>query len=290
MLSAIVAVAVSGIVVFGIVIPRSICAQSTGRSTPSAFEVASIKPDQSGSGNRFIGFSDPGRYRATNIPAVSLIEIAYNVQRFQLSGGPSWINSQTYDVEAKVDESVVAELQKLSDEQKEDRVRAMLRSLLADRFKLKVNQQKRELPIFALVIAKGGAKLTPTALSPASANTAGQHSGWGIFPGKLKGTAITMNELARVLESQPVVGGRVIINDTKMDGSYDLTLEWAPDSSTLSPRATGGDQASDNPPLAQTTGPSIFTALQEQLGLKLERRKGPVDTVIIEHIEKPSEN
>jgi uncharacterized protein (TIGR03435 family) len=269
--------------------------QGTTATASPSFEVAAIKPNRSATPNRFFQFSDPSRFRTTNIPVKDMIGFAYHVQPFQISGGPGWIESQGYDIEAKVDDTVAKDLQKLPPEQRMDQFRLMLRSLLADRFKLKMSRETKELPIFALVVAKGGPKLTPSAITPAQhagANGPGGERGPSIMMslGELRGRGMPIHTLAEVLARQPEVGGRLVLDQTGIKGTYDFTLHWAAQGPRALQENAGGDQELGGAPPADSSGPSIFTAIQEQLGLKLEPTKGQVETLVIESIEKPSEN
>jgi bla regulator protein blaR1 len=264
---------------------------------PRSFEVASIKPNHSAAPNRFFRFSDPSRMSIDNMPVKDLIEFAYHVQPFQISGGPGWINSQGYDVQAKVDDSVVAQLQKLPPEERMDQFRLMLQSLLADRFKLKLSHETKQLPIFDLVVAKGGPKLTPATVptAPPTAGANGRSRPRGpmlmFSPGRLTGKAVDMSALAEVLGRDPALGGRLVVDQTGLKGKYDFTLQFAPEREMLIPGTTDRPpMPADAPPPPDANAPSIFTAIQEQLGLKLEPTKGPVQTFVIESIEQPSEN
>jgi bla regulator protein blaR1 len=269
---------------------------ASGTTLPS-FEVASIKPNRSGAPNRFFRFADPSRMTITNIPAKDLIGFAYHVQPFQISGGPGWINSQGYDIQAKVDDSVVARLQKLPPEERMDQFRLMLRALLVDRFKLKLDYQTKQLPIYALVVAKGGPKLTPTTLPPAAptadAKVQSQPRGpmMMMSPGRLTARDVPISSFAEVLGRQPELGGRLVVDQTGLKGKYDFTLQFAPETGMLIPGTNDRPPMPANaPPPPDANAPSIFTAIQEQLGLKLEPAKGPVQTLVIESIEVPSEN
>jgi uncharacterized protein (TIGR03435 family) len=144
-----------------------------------------------------------------------------------------------------------------------------MQDLLADRFQLKFHKVTRELPVYNLVIAKGGLKIetTPEAKS----------NGYSMGSGKLSGNGIELDNLAFSLSGEV---GRMIVNQTGLSGRYNIDLKWQPDS-----MATGSNSSGADPPL-----PDLFTALQEQAGLKLEPAKGPVDVYVIDHIEKPSEN
>jgi bla regulator protein BlaR1 len=286
----------AGPVVFGVANAPRVRAQSqetSARPLP-AFEVASIKLDHSGTQSRFFRFNDPSRFTTTNIPAKDLIGFAYHVEPFQISGGPSWIHSDGYDIEAKVDETAVAQLQTLPPEQRMDQYRLMLRSLLADRFKLSLSHETKELPIYALVIAKGGAKLTPTTVdltrpvTPGNAPPAGPMMMMSL--GRLEAKAAPISALAEVLGRQPDLGGRLVVDRTGLQGKYDFTLEFAPDRPEPLLGTGGPPMGIQGPPPPDPNAPSIFTAIQEQLGLKLDSSKGPVEILVINSIEKPTEN
>lgn len=281
---------------------QSQAAEGTNGTTPPSFEVASVKPDQSGTPQRFFRLADPSRITITNMPVKDLIEFAYHVQPFQVSGGPGWINSQGYDIEAKVDDSVVAQLQKLPPEERADQFRLMLQSLLTERFKLKLGHETKQLPVYDLVVAKGGSKLTPTTVRAtpppsAGANANDQSRPRGpmmmMSPGRLTARAMDMGFLAEALGRNPALGGRLVVDHTGLTGKYDFTLEFAPEQDMPMPGANDRPPmpaGADAPPPPDPNAPSIFTAIQEQLGLKLEPAKGPVQTLVIENIEQPSEN
>jgi uncharacterized protein (TIGR03435 family) len=240
-----------------------------------AFEVASIKPSKAGSGGSHSSFDDV-RLTATNISVKTLIQYdAYGIPGPQILGGPNWVGSDRFDIEAKVDDVVVAEMAKLDREQRNQMERQMVQQLLADRFKLAVHFETKELPVYALVVAKGGPKLAVSTV---------KDGGTSVSSGNARMTAkgVTMTKLAQTL-TQVLARelGRIVIDKTGIDGKYDVKLEWAPDSGS----ATPGGSNDIAPP-----GPSIFTATQEQLGLKLESTKAAVETLVIDHIEQPSEN
>jgi uncharacterized protein (TIGR03435 family) len=290
------AMTLAGPLVFGLVTTPRVRAQSQAADTRLSFEVASIKLAQSGMRGRFFRMGDPSRFSTGNVPTKDLIGFAYHVQPFQISGGPSWIDSEGYDIEAKVDDSTIAELQKLSPEQRMDQYRLMLRSLLADRFKLKLDHQTKELPIYALVVAKGGPKLTPTKLNPdvppsPQAKAPPQGPMLRMAPGRLEAKMTPITALAEVLGNQPDLGGRLVVDQTGIQGKYDFTLEFAPERPEPLPGTAGGPPIGmQGPPPPDPNAPSIFTAIQEQLGLKLEPSKGPVEILVIDSIEKPTEN
>src|SRR6266576_111636 len=258
------------------------------------FEVATIKPSRPGD-NMIQLFMSPGKFTTRAETLKGIIKFAYDIKSDnQLSGGPSWINSEKYDIEAKEEASVAGNLQKLSFEEHAKQVRLMVQALLADRFNLKVSHQTKDLPVYALVVAKSGPKLTPTEVPPpaldgASAPKKAFRGVRMMGPGQLSATNINIGLLADILSGQPELG-RLVIDQTGLKGNYDWTLKWTPDQTAqMSKGADDAHATADAPPL-DSSGPSIFTALEEQLGLKLEAKKGPVETLVIESIEKASEN
>jgi uncharacterized protein (TIGR03435 family) len=220
---------------------------------PGRFEAASIKPsspDSTTETRRYPG----GRFTASGITLKGLIQRAWDVKSFQITGGPAWVNSQRYEVNAKAEGDVTS-----------DHLMSLIQSLLAERFQLRIHRETRELPIYSLVVGKSGPKLqTSTATSGPT---------WSKTPGLLTGEKISMEMLATdLLEAQL---DRVVTDHTGIRGEFDVKLTFAP---------------SDSPTPANTDGPSLFTAIQEQLGLKLEPARGPVEIIVIDGVEKPSEN
>jgi uncharacterized protein (TIGR03435 family) len=214
------------------------------------FEVASIKPSAPGARGPTIYTPTRERFAVDSITTKGLIAYAYDVRDFQISGGPSWLGAEEFDIVAKPQGDASGE-----------RILAMARSLLAERFNLMVHHTSREMPVMALVIAKGGPRLQP------SPGTGGPEVRGGM--GHLVARKVTMGMIAAQLAGR--VLGRTVLDRTGIAGEFDINLEWTPDEST-------------------DLGPSIFTAVQEQLGLKLETQKGVVDILVIDHVEKPSEN
>ena len=283
--------AVAAVLSFGLAIAPHARAQT---QTP-AFEVASIKADHSKDDRVFIQISG-GRFTTTNTPAKFLIQYAYNLKPSQLSGGPSWISSEGYDVDAKEEDALAEELKKLPREQGLDEVRTMLQSLLADRFHLKVHHETKQLPVYALVVAKGGSKLVQSTLTPLGpigtnpppvpgAPRAGTQL---IGPGQINATGVPIGNLADALSRQADVG-RIVLDQTGLKGNYDFVLHWTPEGPLpLGPGPGTGLAPAGGAPDA--SGTSIFTAIKEQLGLSLQPTKGSVDTLVIDRIEEPSEN
>ena len=218
---------------------------------PKEFEVASVKPQAPGDTRVSIQPS-PGGFIANGVPLKLLIEIAYRVKDYQISGGPDWIESDHYDVSAKAPAGFIPTGQQMQ---------PMLQALLADRFRLKLHRETRELPAFLLVVNKGGPKLTAST-KPDSRISVGH----GIFTAQ----KIDMAGLADALATE---SDRTIVDQTGLAGEYDVTLKWTPDATDQDPAAT-----------------SLFTAIQEQLGLRLESAKAPVEILVIDSAQKASEN
>jgi bla regulator protein blaR1 len=275
---------------------QSAAADAQGPATDNAplpsFEVASIKLDNSGNNSHLFQFPDPGRFRTINMPARSMIQFAYNVKTFQVTGGPSWVDAKGYDIEAKIDDSRVAEMQKMPPEQRSSQIRLMLRSLLADRFKLQLSHEMKIEPEYALVVAKGGPKLTPTAWvqpdpnAPKPENPGRNGPHLMLSPGKISAVDQPVSGLCDLLAFMPEIEGRLVVDQTGIAGKYDYTVLFS--SEALGKKMAEGAGAAAPPP--DDSQPPIFTALEEQLGLRLENTKGPVDVYTIDHIEEPSEN
>jgi uncharacterized protein (TIGR03435 family) len=234
-----------------------------------AFEVATIKRNLSLNEGGSIFIDPGGRFRVVNVPVSSLISQAYGEQSMayllQVVGGPDWLTAEKYDIIAKVS----ADLASLSVKDLVPKRPELFQSLLADRFKLRVHRETREMPRYALVRARKDGTLGPR-LRPSSTDcqaTPGKCS-LTLLPGHVTGGHVNMDTVRAVL-----VGSveRVLVDQTGLDGWFELDLEWSPDQT-----------ASDKP--------SIFAAVQEQLGLKLESQRGPVDVIVVDHIERPTED
>ena len=280
--------AAAGIVIGGAVI--ALRAQAPVPDTkPPTFEVASIKPNKSVAGERGLGFQPGGRFTAKNVRVRELIAMAYGTPQplatFRILGGPNWIGSDPFDIIAKAvgnfPETQIEPGWSTSGE-------LMLRSLLAERFQLIVHRENRELPVYALVMARSDCTLGPQLRLSSGADclNAGVAAGpdpairCGGFrftpPQRMSVAYVTMDVIAHFVEN---IVGRVVINRTGLLGTFSMDLDFTRESSTLGPAATERPVES---------GPSIFTALQEQLGLKLESTKGPVDVLVIDHVERPT--
>ena len=279
--------------------PATAGAQSTPPSAVPAsasFEVASIKPNHSGDRRFFVSWQ-PGRFNATGMTLKFLITMAYDVKDFQVSGGPSWVNSERYDIDAKEPDSIAQIMEKLPREQQGLLADSMLQSLLADRFQLKLTRGTKDMPAYALVVAKNGPKLqeakpvdTP-AEAPSGPNGHPHGPMMRMGRGEINGQGVPLSFLASVLSQQL---GRTVLDKTELKGNYDLTLKWTPEQGEgmmmAGPGPGGGGPPPDGAPPPDASGPSIFTALQEQLGLRLEATKAPAEVLTIDHVERPSEN
>lgn len=245
-----------------------------------AFEVVSVRPDPRGQTGWMIG-GTPDGYRAFGATMWMLVREAYGVfEDGRISGAPSWFTSDKFSIEAKVAEQDEAAFKKLDYNQR----REMLQSILADRFKLSVHWEAKEMPIYALIVAKNGPKLHESAPDP---DAPGRAKGMGGLVKRGSPHLIveggTMEALARQLS---FATGRTVIDKTGLIGRYDYHLDWTPETFASPLMGATGFSA----PASDSNAPSIFTAVQEQLGLKLDSQKGPVDVLVVDHAEKPSPN
>ena len=230
---------------------------------PLEFEVASVKTNKTGQREGGITAIGGGRFRATNIPLKILLATAYDVNFEQISGGPDWLDSERYDVEAKPDRLATT-----------PQIHLMLQALLAQRFGLVLRRETREMPIFALVLDKGTSKMRVHD---------GPEVDFAIRPGdqgQVVCTGVSMSRFALFLSIRL---RRTVVDKTGLAGVYDFELAWSPDE----PQRDEGPGA---PPQPDPSGTSIFTAVREQLGLKLVSERGPVEFPNITHVERPSEN
>jgi uncharacterized protein (TIGR03435 family) len=233
-----------------------------------SFEVASIKPGNPNNPRVSYGVDPGGRFTAINITLRTLIDFAYEVGPHRTLG-PGWINSQKYDIEAKPD----AAFARSPDPGNSPQLRLMLQSLLEERFRLTFHTESREEQVYILAMAKGGAKLVE------STDAEVKDPKRGIMPGTggVRGVAAPISTLTGLLSQQL---GRLVMDRTGLTGKYDFQLKWTPD--TAYHAESNNDAPSD--------GPSLFTAVQEQLGLWLESAKAPVEFLVIDHVEKPDAN
>jgi bla regulator protein BlaR1 len=263
-----------------------LCGQSG--TQPLTFEVASIKPSGGDDRRTMIQIQPGGGFRASGMTVKMLLTQAYDVREFQVSGGPSWINTKRYDITAKSEHSDEAQSlpddpRKMTDEQRKtvsDQMRERLRALLAERFQLTIHRETKEQSVYALVVGKGGSKLKESETKEGT----GPRGMMRMGRAQLSGQGVPLQMLTQSLSSQL---GRPVIDRTGLKGNFDFKLEWTPDPGQPAAMPANGPDA---PPPPDPNGPSIFTALQEQLGLRLESQKGPVEMLVIDKVEKPSEN
>jgi uncharacterized protein (TIGR03435 family) len=246
--------------------------------TQATFEVASVKPSAPGVPGMFIRYLPGGGVRVTGASLKNLISLAYNVRAFQIFGGSQWVDTEPFDIEARAatsDVTTPTDPAKMSEEQRKANER--LRSLLADRFQLTLHPETKEQPVYALIVAKGGSKLQESTEARGLIRRMGR--------GTLKGQAVGLGMLALNLSNEL---GRRVIDKTGLSGKYDFELTWTPTQPSAAPLSPPPQTAESA--LAADPGPSIFTALQEQLGLRLESEKGPVEVLVIDRAERPSKN
>ena len=238
-----------------------------------AFEVAAIHQDNASADGHHHIYNDPdqSRFRTINVSLKELLQFAYDIPKSQIFGGPRWLDSVTFDINAKADASVDKQLQALRRDQARHQKQLMVQTLLADRFQLTVHQETRLLPVYSLVVAKGGPKFKPSEANGTTIDT-------GRSRIHVQGSDNTIALLARELAQSL---GRVVLDNTGIDGRYDLTLRWTPDDGP--PPMLNGAPDPNAPP-------ELFTAIQEQLGLKLESTKGPVSVIVVDHAAMPSVN
>jgi uncharacterized protein (TIGR03435 family) len=279
--------AVIGPVMVGVMDAPSIRAQEPAKPVPHLiatselpeFEVASIKPSSPDSNLR-VDFAPGGKLFITNATLRFLIKIAYDVGDDQLAGGPGWIGSKRFDLAATPDRPLGGDPKNMAPDQIllfHKPVRLRLQRLLADRFQLELRRESTPMPIFALVVAKGGLKkLTATK----STGTPQLKFGNGV----LNAVGVDMTTLAKFLSEGQT--GRPVVDMTGLKDRYDFHLEWAPDTSQ---NPLPVDSAANQQP-ADGGGVSIFTALQQQIGLKLYARTDAADRLIVVRAEPPSAN
>jgi uncharacterized protein (TIGR03435 family) len=237
---------------------------------PVEFEVASVKPSNSASIGLSINNSASGDLTIDNAPLRTIVAFAYDVREFQVSGGPKWMDTDRYNIAAKSTRAVAA----LPGAERGKAVRQMTQALLANRFQMVAHREMKDVPVYALVVAKGGSHLTPhTGDNP--------QKGIGPIADGLKFTGVTMEIFATHGLSPRL--GNIVLDKTELQGEYDFELHFV--SGGL---AKPGIEASQT--AADPAAPGIAMAVQEQLGLKLETRKAPVQVIVVERAEKATAN
>jgi len=230
------------------------------------YEVATIKPSKPDQQGR--GFNLRGRHLVTtNTTAVDLIIFSYGLHAKQVIGGPEWLSTDHFDLDVLPDIEGLPSIKQAG---------MILRKLLAERFQLKLHQEKKDLSVYVLSVAKTGPKLTKSGSDPNSP------PGLGGPPGRFRARNATMTEFAGWMQS--VALDRPVVDQTGLTDRFDWSLSWTPDESQF------GGRVPPPSPDATETFPSLFTAIQEQIGLRLEPTKAPVDVYVVDNIAKPSEN
>jgi uncharacterized protein (TIGR03435 family) len=231
------------------------------QSPVPTFEVATIKPAAPNSdGHTHINYPPNDRFSATNITLLALMQWAYGMPEKQILDGPAWLASSRFDIQAEAD--IGDTMKSLTSEQGNELKRRMVQSLLAERFQLKLHSETRTLPAYDLVLAKGGSKLQASESGGKSVGVGRTH-----FNGQGLGMTSIAEELSKIT-------GRVVVDKTGLDGRYDFKLLWT----------------ADDAPAADGDAPTLFTAIQEQLGLKLESAKESVPVFVIDHVDQPTPN
>jgi bla regulator protein BlaR1 len=261
-------------------------AQSSNADLPS-FEVVSIKPNPNRNPYATAMAGGDLSHEMMRLTTVKfLITYAYNVRSFQVSGGPDWIGSDRFDIDAKPDDATLAKLEAMTRDETLAYRRLLYQSLLADRFKLAVHHATVEGAMYSLVVAKPG-KL-PVAKGDCPAPGAPHDPGvmpcgaTVLWPGHVEQKSVPINTLVFSLTT---LSGKLVLDNTHLTGTYDITLEWTPDSTRLGPPDPNSPFPAPDP-----NGPSLEEVLEEKLGLKLVPTTGPVDNIVIDHIEEPSPN
>jgi uncharacterized protein (TIGR03435 family) len=223
-----------------------------------AFEVASIKPNDSNSGVSNGGRLTGDRFTATNVTVVQMLRNAYGIQEFQIQGGPGWVGIDRFDITAN-----------LPPGSRSDEWPVMLQHLLADRFRLQLHREQRPTDVLALVVARNGFKLMP--LDSSRCAPPNPSCGFSATPTQIVARGQSMDQLAARL-SRSI--GQTVVNETGVSGIFDFKVEWTQDEQFRAPGASAS--------------PAIFTALTEQLGLRLQGARAPVEVLVIDAIERPT--
>jgi uncharacterized protein (TIGR03435 family) len=244
--------------------------KSMPKDANPSFEVATIKPSKPGAPGKGLVMRDPRTFITINYSAADLIVFAYGIHPRQIVGAPAWLESELFDIQATPEPAGTPNRKQIE---------VMIQKLLADRFKLTFHRDKKELSVFSIVVAKTGAKLTPSGGDPNGLPGLGFQ---GL--GRMFATNANITDFAALMQS--TVLDRPVLDQTGLTGRFDFQLKWTADDSQF-PGVRG-----QLPPAGETADapPDLFTALQQQLGLKMEATKAPVGVIVVDHVEKPSEN
>jgi uncharacterized protein (TIGR03435 family) len=279
--------------------------QSQSQNTTAAppvyeYEVVSIKPAQPGSRGQGGRGQPTDGLTMNNVTVQQLVVQAFGVLDDQISGAPGWLSSERYDLNAKMDTAVADELQKLSADDRNAARQKMMQALLVDRLKLSFHRETKERPIYSLMVAKNGPKLQNPdpnreitfpdgSKRSISAGGEGRLAIMQMNPGEftMMGYAVRMPSLASLLTTAME---RPVFDKTGLAGRYDVTMKWSDEESSSPVPAAGPTGAAPASKRVDFFSGGIFSTIQEQLGLKLEPGKGPVEIIVIDHIERPSGN
>jgi uncharacterized protein (TIGR03435 family) len=245
------AIVLAGMTIAGAFMPQWIAFAQPSRE--NSFEVASIKVNASGVDGSIVNFPETGRLTVTNASLKTLIRNAYGIQNDQIVGGPAWLDRDKFDIQAKTSGPI-----------REEQEGPLLLNLLKERFHLSVHRDARELPIYVMTVAPGGPKFKEHI-----GDSGFQHNSRGPGKAQMDMARVSMHQIAAMIGKQT---GRIVDDRTGLRGYYDFTLTWDPDQT------------------ADSQEPSIFVALQEQLGLNLRAAKGTVPVLVVDRAEKPDAN
>jgi len=266
------------------VVAAGTCLPSFGQSVanpPLTFEVATIRPSPPDATDSNVNLG-AGRFTTTNVPLEMLLKQAYGLNggsSDQIAGIPGWVRTSRWDIDAREDAATADALEAMPFDKRMESFQPMLVALLVDRFKLRAHVEMQSRPVTALVIAKTGSRLlTSSGCSGARSDTPCRPDEWqglhGNGHGHIEGRGTSLALLVNVLAMQPEIGGRTVVDATGLSGKFNFDLHWTP----------YGAATSDD------TGPSLFAALQEQLGLKLVARKLRIKVLVVDHVEQPTAN
>ena len=248
-----------------------------------SFDVVTVKPSDPQKEHLALYWRQGDGLKWDGVTLTAMVANAYGVSpivKGQIEGGPAWMGSRVFDILGKVDAVTAARWSRMTQAAVDEERRSLMRSLLADRFQLKFHHETRELPVLVLRLAKSGSKLqSPQPEHDLQAGTPQSRINF-LGRGQWEGHSALISNLARSLASEPEIAGRPVVDKTGLTGGYDFTLRWTPDVP-----ASGADQVDPN-----AQWPSLFTAINEQLGLKLTSEKQPIDILVVDSVEMPNEN
>ena len=266
--------------------------------TKYEYEIVSIKPTDPANraGRSGLLYTADG-FTGHNVGVLALVRAAYDVENYQVSGAPKWFDTEHYEIEAKMDAATADEVRKLGSEKSQTPRQQMMQALLADRFNLTAHRETKEVPIYSMVIAKGGSKLQEPKPDETYAKGIKGPDGQPFkdaifFSGRggmitITAQAASTTSLASVLSGRL---GRPVIDKTGLTGKYDFTFPFAPEEVQSASVPSGSPNGVPAPGATDSSLPTLMIAIEEQLGLKLESGKGPAALIVIDHVEKPSGN